>query len=569
MSEKITTDIIIVGSGLAGLRAAIEAAEHSENLDITVITKVHAMRSHSVTYAGGTAAVLYPEEGDSFDLHAFDTIKGSDYLADQDAVEMFVKLAPLEILKLDRWGMPWSRRPDGKIAQRPFGGHSFNRACFASDKTGLYAMQTLYNTALRHDNIRLLHEWYATAILVEDGEFRGVAAIELKSGDFYVIEGKAGILAAGGMGRLYSFTTYGYSSTPDGMAMAYRAGIPLKDMEFIQFHPTGIVPQGILVSEAARGEGGYLKNRDGERFMKKYAPERMELAPRDVVSRAMMKEIMEGRGFEGPRGLDYVHLDLTHLGEEKINERLTEIKMIAMKFAGINPVKEPIPVRPVAHYSMGGVHVDIRGRTPVRGLWAAGEVSCVSIHGANRLGTNSSIDCLVYGALTGREAADYALGRSAKPAPEDLVKEEEKRIFDKMLKGGGEDPYTIKRELQDTMFKHVYVFRDGDGLSEALRKIRELRERFAKGHVADKSKEFNQNLVHVMELDAMLEVAEVVVVSALARTESRGAHYRLDYPDRDDKNWLKHTLAYRTPEGPELQYFPVKITKWPPKERKY
>ncbi len=571
MVDKINTDIVIIGSGLAGLRAAIEAASTDPKLQVAVVSKVHAMRSHSVAYAGGTGAVLYPDEGDSFDLHAFDTVKGSDYLADQDAVELFVKLAPREILRLEHWGMPWSRRPDGRIDQRPFGGHSFDRACYASDKTGLHAMQTLYNTCLKYDNITFYHEWFTTSILVEDNEFKGFTVIDIKSGELYVFEAKAGILATGGAGRLYSFTTYGHSATAEGMSMAYRVGIPLKDMEFIQFHPTGLVPSGILISEAARGEGGYLRNKDGERFMSKYAPEKMELAPRDIVSRAMMREILEGRGFEGPNNLDYVHLDLTHLGEELINEKLSEIKMISMKFAGINPVNEPIPVRPVAHYTMGGVHVDINGQTPVKGLWAAGEVNCVSIHGANRLGCNSTTDCLVYGYITGRNAAKYALsknnGGSVSPV---LVEKEEKRIFDEILKGGwGDDPYMIRREMQNTMTQYAYVFRDGKGLEEGLRKIRELKRRFGKGRVDDKSKEFNQNFINVLEVDAMLEVAEVVLVSALARTESRGAHYRLDYPKRDDVNWLKHTLAYRTPEGPRLEYIPVKITKWEPKERKY
>ncbi|MEM3399115.1 MAG: succinate dehydrogenase/fumarate reductase flavoprotein subunit [Nitrososphaerota archaeon] len=571
MIDRISTDIVIVGSGLAGLRAAIEAASTDPKIQVAVLSKVHAMRSHSVAYAGGTAAVIYPEEGDSFDLHAFDTVKGSDYLADQDVVELFVRLAPREILRLEHWGMPWSRRSDGRIDQRPFGGHSFDRACYASDKTGLHAMQTLYNTCLKYDNITFYHEWFVTSILVEDNEFRGFTALEMKSGDLYVFQAKAGVLSTGGAGRLYSFTTYGHSATAEGMCMAYRVGIPLKDMEFIQFHPTGLVPSGILISEAARGEGGYLRNKEGERFMSKYAPERMELAPRDIVSRAMMREIMEGRGFEGPNGLDYVHLDLTHLGEEVINEKLTEIKMIGMKFAGINPVNEPLPVRPVAHYTMGGVHVDINGQTPVKGLWAAGEVNCVSIHGANRLGCNSTTDCLVYGYITGKNAAEYVLKKSNSGSiPTAQAEKEEKRIFDEILKSGfGDDPYLIRREMQSAMTQHAYVFRDGKSLEEGLRKIRELRKRFGKGNVADKSKEFNQNLINVLELDAMLEVAEVVLVSALARTESRGAHYRLDYPKRDDANWLKHTLAYRTPEGPTLEYIPVKITRWEPKERKY
>ena len=572
MVEVVTTDIVVIGSGLAGLRAAIEAARRSNGeLDISVLTKVHAMRSHSVAYAGGTGAVLYPDEGDSYDLHAFDTIKGAAWLADQDAVELFVRLAPQEIYQLDHWGMPWGRRPDGRIAQRRFGGHSFPRACFAADKTGLYAMQTLYDTALKYDDIKFYHEFFVTSLILENNEFRGVTAIDLKTGEFYLFKAKAGILATGGAGRLYPFTTYSHSSTADGMAMAYRAGLPLKDMEFFQFHPTGLVPSGILISEAARGEGGYLINNKGERFMKNYAPERMELAPRDVVSRAEMTEILEGRGFKGPGGLDYVLLDLRHLGEEKIDERLPHIRELAIRFAGVDPVKEPMPVRPVAHYSMGGVHTDTYGATPAKGLWAAGEVACVSLHGANRLGTNSSSDCLVYGMLTGRQAADYAMKNSIREVPMDVVEAEEKRIFDRILKGStGENPYHIRREMQSTMGTHVYIFRDEKGLKEALRKIKELRERFGQGHVADKDLEYNINLIHVLELDAMLEIAQVVVASALNRTESRGAHTRLDYPKRDDENWLKHTLISRGAEGePLFSYLPVTITKWPPAERKY
>ncbi len=572
MVELISADVLIVGSGLAGLRAAIEAARRSKGkLEIAVLTKVHAMRSHSVAYAGGTGAALYLDEGDSYDLHAWDTIKGAAWLADQDAVELFVRLAPQEVMQLEHWGMPWSRRPDGKIAQRKFGGHSFPRACFAADKTGLYAMQTLYDTALKYDNIKFYHEYFVTSILLEDNEFRGLTAIELKTGNFYVFKGKAGILATGGAGRLYPFTTYSHSSTADGMAMAYRAGLPLKDMEFFQFHPTGLVPSGILISEAARGEGGYLINKEGERFMKKYAPERMELAPRDVVSKAEMTEILEGRGFKGPGGLDYVLLDLRHLGEDRIDERLPHIRELAIRFAGVDPVEEPIPVRPVAHYSMGGVHTNKYGATPAKGLWAAGEVACVSLHGANRLGTNSSSDCLVYGMLTGRQAADYAMTASLKDVPMEKVEAEEKRIFDRMLRGStGENSYHIRTEMQRTMGEHVYVFRNEEGLKTAIKKLKELRERFGEGHVADKSREYNINLVHVLELDAMLEIAYVTARAALNRTETRGAHTRTDYPKRDDENWLKHTMIYRGADGePTFDYLPVVITKWPPQERKY
>lgn len=567
--DRVVHDLVIVGAGIAGLRAAIEASRVSGGkLDIAVVSKTHPLRSHSVAAQGGTAAVLRPD--DDFDSHAWDTVKGADFLADQDAVELFVRRAPGEILQLEHWGMPWSRRDDGMINQRPFGGHSYPRACFAADKTGFYEMTTLYDAMLRYDNITVYDEWFATGILIEDGSFKGITAISMRDGNFHVIAAKAGIIATGGAGRIYKFTTFSHSTTGDGMAMAYRAGLALKDMEFVQFHPTGLVPSGILITEGARGEGGHLKNNRGERFMRRYAPERMELAPRDVVARAEMREILDGRGFEGPEGLDYVQLDLTHLGAERIYTRLSGIREVTMRFTGIDPVEEPIPVRPVAHYSMGGIHTDLYGATEVRGLWAAGEVACVSIHGANRLGTNSTADCLVYGAITGEEAAKYAMNRNPDLSiSSELVEEEEGRVNDILSRRGGENPFQIRRELRETMDKYVYVFRTEEGLREAVRKIRELKERFRNITVEDRSKIFNTNFTEVLEIDNMLTIAEVVAVSALARTESRGAHYRLDYPERDDENWLKHTLAYFTPEGPRLDYLPVKITRWKPTERKY
>ncbi len=571
MVEALRHDIVIVGSGIAGLRAAIEASRVSNGkLDIAVVTKVQAMRAHSVSAEGGTAAVLYPELGDSIESHYFDTVKGSDYLADQDAVERFVREMPNEIYQLEHWGLPWSRREDGRIAQRNFGGYSYPRATFAEDKVGFFEMQTLYDTAVKYPNIRFYQEWFATSILAESGEFRGVTAIERKTGDFAQIRGKAGIVATGGSGRLYSFATYAYSSTPDGMAIAYRAGIPLKDMEFIQFHPSGLIPSGILITEAVRGEGGILVNKDGERFMKKYAPNKLDLASRDVVSRAMMTEIEEGRGMKDEAsGLDYLHLDLSPIGAEKIKKRLAQIREIAIKFRGIDPVEKPLPVRPVCHYVMGGIDTNIDGATKLKGLWSAGEAACVSINGANRLGANSTAECLVFGKITGAEAAKYAEGRPNVPPSGEQVMLEEKRIFDGIFHGrGGTNPYEVRDRLQAVMAKDAFVFRKEDALSEALRTIRELKaEDFL--HCEDKSRVYNTNLSDVLEVESMLMVAEVVVAGALARTESRGAHFRRDYPERDDKNWLKHTLAYSGLDGPRLEYSPVAITKYQPAERHY
>lgn len=560
-------DVVVVGAGLAGLRAAVAAAEVSNKISIAVISKLHPLRSHSVCAQGGTAAVM--REGDSFELHAWDTIKGSDFLADQDVVEFFVRQAPREIVNLEHWGCPWSRTPDGKIDQRPFGGHSFPRACFAADMTGFHEMHTLYGKAVTYDNIRFYEEWFATSLIVEDNSVRGLTAIDLKSGEMGVFQAKAVIMATGGHERIYEFTTFSHSSTGDGMAIAYRAGAPLEDMEFVQFHPTGLVPSGVLITEGARGEGGYLINAQGERFMKHYAPKMMELAPRDIVARAEETEILEGRAFKGPHG-PYIALDLRHLGEEKIKERLPLIREVCIKLAGIDPVNEVIPIRPAAHYSMGGIRANIRTETPIRGLYAAGECACYSLHGANRLGTNSTAECLVFGAVAGEEAAKYALSTELRSLSMEKALAEEKRIFDGIL--GSEGPERvpeIRREMRQVMNKDVWIFRTEEGLKRALRKIRELKERFKRVKVEDKSRTFNTGLTAALELDFMLELAEVTTYCALMRTESRGSHYRLDYPNRDDKNWLTHTLAYYTVDGPRLEYTPVTITKWPPTERKY
>jgi len=572
MEEVLTHDLLILGSGLAGLRAAVEAARMSDGkLDIGIISKVQLMRSHSVCAEGGTAAMIRPEEGDSYDLHAWDTVKGSDFLADQDVVYRFVKEMPDEILQLDHWGIPWTRRKDGRIAQRPFGGHSFERTVLAADKTGFFEMQTLYDTLLKYANVTRYDEWFATALFIEDNEFRGLSAINLHTGDFHGFVGKGLIIASGGIGNLYGFTTYSQTVTGDGLAMAYRAGLPLEDMEFLQFHPTGLIPSGILMTEACRGEGGYLRNANGDRFMEKYAPSKMELAPRDMVSRSEMIEIEEGRGFKGPRGLDYIHLDLTHLGAEKINARLPLIREVAIKFIGVEPITDPIPVRPVAHYSMGGIETDINGATRAKGIWVAGEAACVSLHGANRLGSNSTAECLVWGKITGQEAIKHIAQNSNFPeTPMDRFKDEEKRIFEELInKNGPESLYTIKTELRANFDQNVGVFRTGKELEKAFSKVLELKKRFQNISIKDKSRAFNTDLTTALEVENLLDLAEAFVKGALVRTESRGGHARRDFETRDDENWLKHTLAFYDKEGAKLDYKPVVINTWKPIERKY
>ena len=563
-------DIIVLGSGIAGLRAAIEAARNPE-ADVAIISKVQLMRSHSVCAEGGTAAVMHPEGGDSFELHAWDTVRGADFLCDQDVVMRFVEEAPKEILLLEHWGIPWSRCSDGRIAQRQFGGHSYNRAVFAADKTGFFEMQALYDTLQKYANVTRYDECYVSSILTEGNSFRGVTVWDLTSGEFFLIQGKALIIATGGACRMFGFTTYSLTATGDGLAMAYRTGLPVKDLEFVQFHPTGLVPSGILITEAARGEGGYLLNNKDERFMKKYVPAKMEVAPRDIVSRSEITEIEEGRGFPGPDGLDYLHIDLRHLGADKINERLPMIREVAMKFNFIDPIYEPIPIRPSAHYFMGGIHIDIDGATPIEGIWAAGEAACGSLHGANRLGANSTAECLVWGKITGDKAAKYISKQKAFPpaAKEARLKDEEARVFTRFSPSGKESAYSLRKELQKTMDSQVGVFRTGSNLEAALNKIKELKQRLPDIRVNDRGRVYNTDLLSGLEVDNLLDLAEVIVAGGLARTESRGAHSRRDSPKRDDVNWLKHTLAYYTPTGPRLDYIPVTITMWQPIERKY
>jgi succinate dehydrogenase / fumarate reductase flavoprotein subunit len=572
MAEVVSHDVIILGTGLAGLRAAVEIGRVAGNsVNMGLVSKVQLMRAHSVCAEGGTAAVLREDEGDSLDLHAWDTVKGADFLADQDAVDVFVTTIPNEIRQLDHWGVPWSRAKDGRIDQRPFGGHSYPRATLAADKTGFFEMQGLYDTLLRHSNFNTYDELFVTSIIIKEGVFRGLTAIHLPTGRFLVLRAKALLISSGGLGNLYGFTTYSQTVTADGQAMAYRAGMAMEDPEFIQFHPTGLVPSGILMTEACRGEGGYLRNSNGDRFMEKYASKMMETAPRDIVSRSEQTEIEEGRGFASPDGGKHLHLDLTHLGAEKINKRLPLIREVCMKFIGLDPILESIPIRPVAHYSMGGIEVDLKGKTKTEGIWAAGEVACVSMHGANRLGSNSTAECLVWGGICGQEMVKHVGGTQSQPdLPKEKVEAEEKRIFGGFLEmNGGENLYQIRNELRTVMDKHFGVFRTGESMREGLGKVMKLRERFRNIGVKDKNRTYNTNLMNAIETDNLLTMAEICVKAGLTREESRGAHSRRDFPKRDDEKWLKHTLALYTPDGPKFEYKPVTITKWLPVERKY
>lgn len=574
-----THDIVIVGGGGAGLRAAIAAAEVSSKLSIALVSKVYPMRSHTVSAEGGTAAVM--RDFDSIDLHAKDTIFGADFLADQDAVEAFVKEAPGELIQLEHWGCPWSRDPDGRVSVRSFGGMTVDRTLFAADKTGFHLLHTLFQTSLKYDNIIRYDECFLTALLVDDGKVRGVTSINLYTGQVEVIAGKAVIFCTGGGGRVFPFTTNAAINTGDGMAVAYRAGVALKDMEFVQYHPTGLPGTGILITEASRGEGGWLKNKDGYRYLQDYGlgpptdtptHRKMELGPRDILSRCHMQELAKGRTFEGPYG-HYVHLDLRHLGEEVIDKKLPFVRELASKYVGIDPVYEPIPVRPVVHYMMGGISTDIDAKTNLAGLYAAGETACVSLNGANRLGSNSLTELLVFGARAGRAAAAYATSISPPSSATllTLAKDEQERLDRQFLKkdGGKERIATIRQDMQKAMEDGAGIYRDEQSMQQACNTLRTLRERFNNVIIEDRSSIFNTEVMNALELDFMLDVAETIANSALKRKESRGSHTRTDFPKRDDENFLKHTLAYRTADGPRIEYLPVTITRWPPEERKY
>jgi len=572
-AEVITTDLVILGSGLAGLRAAIEFDKLSRGkYEVSVISKVQVMRSHSVAPEGGAAAVL--KEGDSFEQHAYDTIKGSDFLADQDVVEQFVREAPDEIVQLEHWGMPWARDSKGNLLARAFGAHEVPRTYFAYDRTGFFLMKTLYDRALRGYNIKFYHEYFATAIIHESGKFRGILTIDRASGKFYFFKAKALIIATGGIGRIYKYATYSHTVTGDGLAMAYRAGIPLKDMEFIQWLPTTLVPYGIPATEALRGHGAILLNAKGERFMKKYAPQKMELAARDIVTRAILTEIGEGRGVDGPRGMKAVLLDARPVGEERLKTIYKTFRENCIQFLDKDPLEEPIPVLPAAHYSMGGIHVhDVELITNMKGVFAAGEAANVSLHGANRLGSNSLPACLVTGKWAGRSAFEYissTLDGEVIDKPIEGINKHVETSYKLVKKENGSvTPYELRNRLQEIMEEKVGVFRNEAGLLDAIRLIRKLRELSKDMYVRDKAFEYNLEWIHAHEVINIIDNAEVVATSALYRKESRGAHFRQDFPFRDDKNYLKHTLVQYTVEGPLVSYIPVSITKWKPTERVY
>jgi fumarate reductase flavoprotein subunit len=552
-------DVLVIGGGGAGLRAAIAVAEADARLSVAVVSKVYPMRSHTVSAEGGAAGVIRPT--DSLEEHAHDTVAGGDWLCDQAAVEAFVAEAPRELLRLENWGCPWSREPDGHVAVRPFGGMKQQRTWFAADKTGFHMLHTLFQTSLKYERITRYDEWYVTRLLVDDGRVRGVVALELMSGRIETIAAKAVILCTGGCGRVYPFTTNANIKTGDGMALAYRAGAPLKDMEFVQYHPTGLPFTGILITEAARAEGGWLLNKDGYRYLQDYdlgKPEpkpvlkSMELGPRDRLSQAFIKEVEKGRAIDGPHG-PVVHLDLRHLGEKVITAKLPFVRELCLDYEGIDPVRQLIPVRPVVHYMMGGVHTDINGATPLPGLYAAGETACVSINGANRLGSNSLPECLVFGARAGRAAAEYATS-AASTGPSTPVRgqaaDERRRLDDLLRRDGGREPISaIRTEMQQAVEEGTGIYRSADSLAKAADKLNELRERYAVARIEDHSRTFNTEFIAALELSCMLDVAETIVRCAQLREESRGAHQRIDFPARDDERFLANSLIYRSAEG--------------------
>ena len=560
--------VIVVGGGLAALRAALAA---QDTADVGVLSMVYPVRSHSGEAQGGINAALAnnPDgKDDNWEKHAFDTIKGSDYLADQDAAETMAREAPGCVYEMEHWGVPFSRFDDGTIAQRPFGGAGFPRTCFAADKTGHVLLHTMYEQCVRR-GVRFYNERMVVSLVVEDGRCHGVIAMNLITGQLEAFQAEAVVFGTGGAGRVYARSTNAIINTGLPMAMAYWAGVPLKDMEFVQFHPTTLYGTNILMTEGARGEGGYLINSQGERFMARYTPKVMELAPRDITSRSIQTEILEGRGFEN----EYVYLDLRHLGKEKIMERLPGIRDLAINFVGVDPIEKPIPIQPGQHYSMGGIDTNVDGETRVKGFYAAGECACVSVHGANRLGGNSLLETIVFGKLAGqhlaRTFAEGGLPASDPTAVQRAYEAVESKLRQMAAAEGSETVAQIREEIQQAMFFKVGVFRERGPMMEAVDKITELQERFKQTGLTYRGTTYNLELMHKLELEGMLILAEVIARGALAREESRGSHFRRDFTERDDAKWMKHTLASNTAEGPALTYAPVTVTRYEPQARRY
>ncbi len=569
-------DAVIVGAGGAGLRAALELGRSGS---VAVLSKLYPTRSHTGAAQGGIGAALGNSEEDLWEWHMFDTVKGGDYLVDQQAAEILAREAIETVYELEHWGLPFDRTPDGRIAQRPFGGHTHHfgqgpvrRSCYAADRTGHMILQTLYQRCVRN-NVQFFDEYHVLDLLIHDGVVCGLTAYQILTGEIHIFRAKAVLFATGGMGRMFKITSNAHALTGDGPAIALRHGVPLQDLEFFQFHPTGIRNMGILITEAVRGEGGILLNSQGERFMERYSPTLKDLAPRDIVSRAIYLEIRAGRGINGQ---DYVNLDASHLGRKVVEAKIPDIADFCVTYLGIDPAVEPMPVQPTAHYAMGGIPTDVDGRvlidkedTPLSGFYAAGECACVSVHGANRLGTNSLVDIVVFGRRAGRDMARFISQTDFMPLPPEPDRQARGEV-DRLLQGsGGESAAAIRAELQQVMMEDVGVFRVEGQIQEAIDRVRQLQERYRGVSLQDQGSRFNTELLEAIELGYLLDLAEITAESALARKESRGAHSREDYPERDDVNWLKHTLAYRSEKGVELKYKPVSITRFEPKPRTY